>query len=229
MWNYRQYEYRWQGTSYVENGISRFLWKWNVVEPLVVAIKMLLSRCSPRLISGFSIDTIYTIEELRWINFDRDSYWLLKNRCNTFKFYICLIDRITSTLCLVGKFFLHLPLNYPYQKWELFFFLFFFFPRNLSLYSLYFDRTWVIDQCLSRKLLKKDLRSCKIRSKLSTRGKRVAKTNTRGWNNASNNAGRYELTARLILPGRLSSVSINSRFTILPVAGLITIRIIARQ
>lgn len=211
MWNYRQYEYRWQGTSYVENGISRFLWKWNVVESLVVAIKMLLSRCSPRLISGFSIDTIYTI---------------LKNRCNTFKFYICLIDRITSTL--VGKFFLHLPLNYPYQKWELFFFLFF-FPRNLSLYSLYFDRTWVIDQCLSRKLLKKDLRSCKIRSKLSTRGKRVAKTNTRGWNNASNNAGRYELTARLILPGRLSSVSINSRFTILPVAGLITIRIIARQ
>lgn len=191
--------------SKIENGIPRFLWKWNVVEPLVVAVKILLSRCSIDFTFLDRYDGRYLESPSIEIRILIIRYWKIDV---TFRFYICLIDRITST---VEKFLLHLlsiihikNANYS-----------FFFPRN--------SYTRVIDQCLSRK---KDPRSRKIRNfPLVERENKYSRMKQRGIENAN----RYELTARLILPGRLSSVSINSKFTILPAAGLITIRIIARQ
>lgn len=108
-------------------------------------------------------------------------------------------------------------------------FSFFFFQEIFFVIFVIFRSHDSINHCLLRKLLKKDLRSCKIRSKLSTCSKESGEKQILEDEITHRNAGRYERTARLILPGRLSSVSINSKFTILPVAGLITIRIIARQ
>lgn len=203
----------------------------NVVEPLVDAIKMLLSHCSPRLISGFSIDTIRSgRRDLESVSIEIRMYrWLFdwKIDVTLLNFTSALIDRISNILC--GRTIFFFLVNYPYQKlFELFFFLFL-FPRNILRYIRYISIARAIDHCLLRKLLKKDLRSCKIRSKLSTCSKESGEKQILEDEITHRNAGRYERTARLILPGRLSSVSINSKFTILPVAGLITIRIIARQ
>lgn len=116
----------------------------NVVEPLVDAIKMLLSHCSPRLISGFSIDTIRSgRRDLESVSIEIRMYrWLFdwKIDVTLLNFTSALIDRISNILCGRTVFFFSCQLSIS-KIIRIILFPFSFSKKYSSLYSLYFDRT----------------------------------------------------------------------------------------